>query len=304
MPSEKFRISTNGKSLRNPKNAFFDMTLSSNMTVDTNDVSANNDRRSAHNALERQRREHLNSKFQQLAHALPSLKSIRRPSKTTIVAKSLEFVTSSLKRESQYMSEIKILRQENEKLRRQAETSALQLKNQQRDDGVTIKAQNDTKAQISPPPTPEIFRMNDKKEYNHACLSVNKASQKPSLVQKNPLKTELALIQPSPPAYQQLSPPSWYSDNCQTVMNPDTLIPKQEALYDTYIPSNDDIMFMTPNSTTSDMYDSCDPFTMQTPMSGSYHNMMNPMLLAPYYIQQESNEFQYSSEQRDHFYMS
>jgi hypothetical protein len=55
------------------------------------DVSANNDRRTAHNALERQRREHLNSKFQQLAHALPSLKNIRRPSKTTIVAKSLEF---------------------------------------------------------------------------------------------------------------------------------------------------------------------------------------------------------------------
>lgn len=55
------------------------------------DVSAHNDRRSAHNALERQRREHLNVKFQQLAHALPSLQTVRRPSKTMIVAKSLEF---------------------------------------------------------------------------------------------------------------------------------------------------------------------------------------------------------------------
>jgi hypothetical protein len=84
------------------------MTLSANMTLDerlvkekneiyamtdnnNSDVSAHNDRRSAHNALERQRREHLNVKFQQLAHALPSLQTVRRPSKTMIVAKSLEF---------------------------------------------------------------------------------------------------------------------------------------------------------------------------------------------------------------------
>lgn len=56
-------------------------------------MSAHNDRRSAHNALERQRREHLNVKFQQLAHALPALQTVRRPSKTMIVAKSLEFGT-------------------------------------------------------------------------------------------------------------------------------------------------------------------------------------------------------------------
>lgn len=114
MPSEKFRITTNGQSLRNPDNGFFGntyiklythlrfirstnpkkkigMTLSANMTLDESDVSAHNDRRSAHNALERQRREHLNIKFQQLALALPSLQTVRRPSKTMIVAKSLEF---------------------------------------------------------------------------------------------------------------------------------------------------------------------------------------------------------------------
>ncbi|KAG1141447.1 hypothetical protein G6F38_008421 [Rhizopus arrhizus] len=92
MSSEKFRITTNGQSLRNPNNAFFDMTLSANLTIDeSNDISANNDRRSAHNALERQRREHLNLKYQQLAEALPTLKSTRRPSKATIVTSSLEF---------------------------------------------------------------------------------------------------------------------------------------------------------------------------------------------------------------------
>jgi hypothetical protein len=49
------------------------------------------EKRSAHNALERQRREGLNSKFQELAHVLPSLQQVKRPSKSMIVAKSLEF---------------------------------------------------------------------------------------------------------------------------------------------------------------------------------------------------------------------
>lgn len=55
------------------------------------DDLAYNEKRSAHNALERQRREGLNSKFQELAHVLPSLKQVTRPSKSLIVAKSLEF---------------------------------------------------------------------------------------------------------------------------------------------------------------------------------------------------------------------
>ncbi|KAI7901568.1 uncharacterized protein BX663DRAFT_562058 [Cokeromyces recurvatus] len=130
MPSEKFRINTNGQSLRNPSNIFFDMTLSANLTLDESDVSANNDRRNAHNALERQRRELLNVKFQQLAHALPSLQTVRRPSKTMIVAKSLEFVSSSMKRESKYTSEIQKLRLENEKLKRQAQAASNHLKEQ------------------------------------------------------------------------------------------------------------------------------------------------------------------------------
>jgi hypothetical protein len=54
------------------------------------------DKRTAHNALERQRRENLNTKFQELAHTLPGLQTVRRPSKSMIVTKSLEFGKSSL----------------------------------------------------------------------------------------------------------------------------------------------------------------------------------------------------------------
>ncbi|KAJ8656203.1 hypothetical protein O0I10_007997 [Lichtheimia ornata] len=82
------------------------------------------DKRSAHNALERQRRENLNTKFQQLAHALPSLQSVRRPSKTVIVAKSLEFVSNSISRESLFQKRIENLRRENERLRDQAQQRA------------------------------------------------------------------------------------------------------------------------------------------------------------------------------------
>jgi hypothetical protein len=53
------------------------------------------DKRVAHNALERQRRENLNTKFQELAHTLPGLQTVRRPSKSMIVTKSLEFGKSS-----------------------------------------------------------------------------------------------------------------------------------------------------------------------------------------------------------------
>lgn len=48
-------------------------------------------RRAEHNAIERARREHLNTKFQQLAHSLPNLQNDRRPSKGTIIERTLEF---------------------------------------------------------------------------------------------------------------------------------------------------------------------------------------------------------------------
>ncbi|KAI9320633.1 hypothetical protein BX666DRAFT_1217219 [Dichotomocladium elegans] len=49
------------------------------------------DRRAEHNAIERLRRENLNSKFQQLAHSLPNLQNERRPSKGTIIERTLDF---------------------------------------------------------------------------------------------------------------------------------------------------------------------------------------------------------------------
>ncbi|KAL1933697.1 hypothetical protein VTP01DRAFT_7787 [Rhizomucor pusillus] len=145
MPSDKYRLSNASRSLRHAAHNFFGTfnvgssatsfsyaALNSSQSLmhalDESDAALA-DRRSAHNALERQRRENLNIKFQELAHALPSLQSVRRPSKTMIVTKSLEYVASSIQRETKYMNQILELRKENERLRNQATASGKILKN-------------------------------------------------------------------------------------------------------------------------------------------------------------------------------
>jgi regulator of replication initiation timing len=75
------------------------------------------ERRANHNAVERARRECLNTKFQELAHALPSLAQVRRPSKSTIVQKSLEFITTTRQKERRHEKEMRQLLEENTSFR-------------------------------------------------------------------------------------------------------------------------------------------------------------------------------------------
>ncbi|KAI9276024.1 hypothetical protein BY458DRAFT_554937 [Sporodiniella umbellata] len=99
----------------------------SSATVSCDKDQAYLEKRSAHNALERQRREGLNSKFQELAHVLPALQKIKRPSKSTIVAKSLEFVSSAAQREVNFQEQISALREENRRLQSQAKGTSKRL---------------------------------------------------------------------------------------------------------------------------------------------------------------------------------
>ncbi|KAG1173681.1 hypothetical protein G6F70_002573 [Rhizopus microsporus] len=109
------------------------------------------EKRSAHNALERQRREGLNSKFQELAHVLPSLQQVKRPSKSMIVAKSLEFVSTATKRESEYRDELLALRKENAQLLRQAS-----LCKKRRKEAIDQSRQSDAKQSVDSVLTPII----------------------------------------------------------------------------------------------------------------------------------------------------
>ncbi|KAI8342723.1 hypothetical protein BC941DRAFT_330579, partial [Chlamydoabsidia padenii] len=77
------------------------------------------DKRAEHNAIERARREGLNSRFQQLANLLPNLPQNTRPSKGTIIERTLEFVKEAIKKEDRYRHEIKDLRHTNRQLLKQ-----------------------------------------------------------------------------------------------------------------------------------------------------------------------------------------
>ncbi|KAI8088674.1 uncharacterized protein BX664DRAFT_385293 [Halteromyces radiatus] len=74
------------------------------------------ERRAEHNAIERARRESLNNKFQQLAQALPNLMNYRRPSKSQIVEKALDWVKKSISREERYRYQVIQLQKENKRL--------------------------------------------------------------------------------------------------------------------------------------------------------------------------------------------
>ncbi|GAC97344.1 arg-6 protein, mitochondrial precursor [Pseudozyma hubeiensis SY62] len=77
------------------------------------------ERRATHNAIERARRESLNGRFLQLAASLPVISDVRRPSKSLIVNKSLDFVADAMNREAMYRLKIENMRQENMSLRQQ-----------------------------------------------------------------------------------------------------------------------------------------------------------------------------------------
>ncbi|KAJ1915383.1 hypothetical protein H4219_004348 [Mycoemilia scoparia] len=70
-----------------------------------------------HNAIERARRESLNGQFQDLASAVPSLIHVRRPSKATIVEKSLEYIRTFKSQQSNNDRYIKTLQLRNLELR-------------------------------------------------------------------------------------------------------------------------------------------------------------------------------------------
>jgi len=75
------------------------------------------ERRAKHNSVERARRESLNGRFMELAAALPTMASVKRPSKSTIVAKSLEYVYRTEDRERALREENASLKKEVEELR-------------------------------------------------------------------------------------------------------------------------------------------------------------------------------------------
>lgn len=83
------------------------------------------ERRATHNAIERARRESLNGRFLELARALPTMHNVKRPSKSVIVNKSLEWICESQRREYDLLRENAFLRNHVNELRAQLQLEPL-----------------------------------------------------------------------------------------------------------------------------------------------------------------------------------
>ncbi|OSX65632.1 hypothetical protein POSPLADRAFT_1044957 [Postia placenta MAD-698-R-SB12] len=77
------------------------------------------ERRATHNAVERQRRETLNSRFLDLAALLPNLSQIRRPSKSSIVNSSIAHIHASRRHRLMAARELRLIKCEADALRRE-----------------------------------------------------------------------------------------------------------------------------------------------------------------------------------------
>ncbi|KAG0166249.1 hypothetical protein DFQ28_007491 [Apophysomyces sp. BC1034] len=283
MPSEKFRISTAGRSIRQAANSFlgafqanpvYTMDTSSlssaTLTFDEGDLSSHIDRRSAHNALERQRRENLNSKFQQLAHVLPALQTVRRPSKTMIVAKSLEFVSSSLRRETDYRTQIQELRKENELLRKKARASSLSLK---KTAGSTASSSTLSKATMT------------------TASLISSASTDDSTQPSSPTTPLTHAVHPvSPPQFPLQQQQQHRQQHQQHQQHPLTCIEEHGPMNDcsqlqaNFSPLDYFDVYTSAASYMETMYDGRDQ-SMQQMWSSSPLTTMDAMLFSPYYMQ-------------------
>jgi hypothetical protein len=97
------------------------------------------ERRAEHNAIERARRESLNVKFQQLAFTLPNLQNDTRPSKSTIIDRTLDFVKNAIIMEERYQNRIQELEKFNKYLLSEAD-NRLKRKKQKKNVKPTLKS--------------------------------------------------------------------------------------------------------------------------------------------------------------------
>lgn len=167
----------------------------------------------------------------------------------------LLIVSSSLKRETEFMSEIESLRLENERLRKQAEQASASIKKRQQTEEKVQEnktSSTNSEAQLSPPPTPKSIKeqavvqekQHPQKRQRQDEQEDNKRPQKKKLV-----KQERTSFQPSSNSYFES-----YNNNDM----------------------NTNLLFMS-------MYDNNQPALPIVPISEAYSNLMNPMLLANYY---------------------
>lgn len=215
-----------------------------------------------------------------------------------IVAKSLEFVSSSLKRESNYTSEIQKLREENERLKKQALAASQKLKSQLSDSETTIKVEEDLQDTVtsdnntstikpvkrkaeeiepSPPPTPEKKRGNKTKTKHAIVINAPNNTKKKRMVKQTKSAptvqegTAAAFTSSPPPPPVMIAP---FMENHQTYPI------QQNTYFDISPPYNPDLLQQFNNYPHEEQQQQQHRII---PGTTNFQPMMNPMLLAPYY---------------------
>lgn len=138
---------------RSPPQVMYDHrrdSISSSLGTPSRRGQSKAEKRAEHNAIERARREGLNTRFQQLAHVLPNLHHDTRPSKGTIIERTLDFVKDAIQKEERYRHEIKDLRHTNRQLLKQL----THLTTGQAAHSETVDSDNDEASIRSPSPVP------------------------------------------------------------------------------------------------------------------------------------------------------
>ncbi|ORX45693.1 hypothetical protein DM01DRAFT_1386495 [Hesseltinella vesiculosa] len=339
MPSDKFKISKASRSIRHVAQNFFGtFSISPNGSTQSTsypiiggnipsgiheDPETHLDRRSAHNALERQRRETLNTKFQELAHALPALQTVRRPSKTLIVSKSLEYVTKTMHRENTYVSQIKELRKQNERLRKQAKAAKLMMLKQQQqmvknhrtplsppsssnNTTSTVTSASSMQRSISTAQT-SVTSSLDNVDCPHMSppLTPETPNKPHHLIKEEPLPSKVAGMPATSPAiHDKLSPSSqpwmpYQPSNLYDNVPANMMMPQWSTSTITsptdmvMVPNNGYYLYSPPQTA---MYPQP---SAQTPNVISHPDTINPMLFSPY--QWQDGRSTYAKDTNDVF---
>ncbi|GAA6052397.1 hypothetical protein JCM3770_000222 [Rhodotorula araucariae] len=167
----------------------------------------NADKRATHNAVERKRRESLNTRFIDLAKALPTTKHIKRPSKAVIVSKALDYVYDASAREHALTKENNELRCEVDQLR----------------------------VRLGLPPLPPPAGLPEHRAATQPTLrKMRKASAAPS-VEPQAVPEDKGAAVPAPPTPSVESPSSYLTAGSPTSSATSSSAPS--ALFDTTSPS-------------------------------------------------------------------
>lgn len=168
------------------------------------------------------------------------------------------------------MSEIEKLRLENDKLRKQTEASSTQLKKQIEEDKPKSKKRKASlySQQISPPSTPEQQQQQRKKKMLKQTKSPLVVKNEQTLLD-GPTSSSpwTPLLDNTLNSYPSSSPPNYFDMTAE----PYTTSPSNQQ---------NNLLFMTP---------AIDIYNNNNMSGGQYHNMMNPMLLSPYFVPTNEN---------------